>query len=188
MWGLVEISVRGKHFDVPDSVEQHARRKLDKLDHYLPLLEDATVQVDIAHQRAKEPHERYLVRVLVSGRGVHLRAVEHAAEITPAVDEAIRVVIDQARKHKDRLHGRTRTRPAGRPAPTPSTDGDAESWERVARVKRFTLKPMTLLEAVDEMELLGHSFFVYLDAEEDRFAVVFRRKSGDYGLIVPEPS
>jgi putative sigma-54 modulation protein len=184
----VEITVRGKHFEVPDSVEQHARRKLGKLDHYLPLLQDATVEVDIAHQRAKEPHERYLVRVLVSGRGVHLRAVEHAAELTPAVDEAARVVIDQARKHKERLVGRARTRPAKRPAPAPSVDGDAESWEQLTRVKRFTLKPMTLREAVDEMELLGHSFFLYLDADEDRFAVVFRRKSGDYGLIVPELS
>ncbi len=189
MWNVVEITVRGKHFDVPESVQEHARRKLGKLDHYLPLLQDATVEVDIAHQRAKEPHERYLVRVLVSGRGVHLRAEEHAADIVPALDEAARAVVDQARKHKERLYRRARTRKAKEPvAALPATDGETEPWERLARVKRFDVKPMTLREAVDEMELLQHSFFVYHDAEEGQLAVVYRRKAGDYGVIMPELS
>ena len=184
----MEIIVRGKHFEVPDSVEQHARRKLGKLDHYLPLLQDATVEVDIAHQRAKEPHQRYLVRVLVSGGGVHLRAEERAAEIVPAVDEAARAVVDQARRHKERLYGRARPRAVKRPASAPASGGDGTGWERIARVKRFAVKPMTLQEAADEMELLGHSFFVYQDADDGQFAVVYRRESGDYGVIMPELS
>jgi putative sigma-54 modulation protein len=183
----VEIIVRGKHFDVPDSVQQHARRKLGKLDHYLPLLQDATVEVDIAHQRAKEPHQRYLVRVLVSGGGVHLRAEERAAEIGPAVDEAARAVVDQARRHKERLYGRARPRAAKRLAPAPLS-GDGQGWERLARVKRFAVKPMTVREAADEMELRGHSFFVYQNVDDGQLAVVYRREGGDYGLIVPELS
>jgi ribosomal subunit interface protein len=171
---------------VPESIEQHARQKLAKLDHYLPLLQDASVEVDIAHQRSKEPHERYLVRVLVSGRGVHLRAEEHASDIGPAVDEAARAIVDQARKHKERLYARARTRPGRQPAQTAGNGG--ETWEQLARVKRFALRPMTLAEAAEEMELLGHAFFVYKDAEEGTIAVVYRRKSGDYGLIVPELS
>lgn len=189
MWEAVEITVRGKHFDVPDSVQQHARRKLGKLDHYLPLLQDAVVAVDIAHQRAKEPHERYLVRVLVNGRGVRLRAEERAADITPAIDKAARAVIDQARKHKERLYGRARARSAKEAPPVaPASDGEPAPWQRLSRVKRFAVKAMTLREAVDEMELLGHSFFVYHDAGEGQFAVVYRRKGGDYGVIMPELS
>ena len=189
MWKAVEITVRGKHFDVPESVHQHARRKLGKLDRYLPLLQDAVVEVDIAQQRAKEPHERYLVRVLVSGGGVRLRAEERAADITPAIDEAARAVIDQARKHKERLYGRARTRNAKEAPPAaPASDGEPAPWERLARVKRFGVKPMTLREAVDEMELLGHTFFVYHDAGEGQFAVVYRRKGGNYGVIMPELS
>jgi putative sigma-54 modulation protein len=183
----VEITVRGKHFDVPESVEQRARRKLAKLDHYLPLLQDAVVEVDIAHQRAKEPRQRYVVRVLVSGGGVHLRAEEHGSDIGPAVDEAARAIVDQARRQKERLYGRSRAKGAKERAAT-ANDGEAPSWERLARVKRFAMKPMTLQEAVSEMELLGHTFFVYHDADEEQVAVVYQRKNGDYGVIVPELS
>jgi putative sigma-54 modulation protein len=185
----VEITVRGKHFDVPDSVEQRARRKLAKLEHYLPLLQDAVVEVDIAHGRAKDPKQRYVVRVLVSGAGVHLRAEEHAADVGPAVDEAARAVVDQARKHKERLYKR-RSAKGAKDAVEPeiSPGAKAEPWERLTRIKHFDLKPITLQDAVSEMEMLGHSFFVYHDADEEQIAVVYLRKGGDYGVILPELS
>jgi ribosome hibernation promoting factor len=182
----VDITVRGKHFDVPDSVEQRARRKLAKLDHYLPLLQDAVVEVDIAHQPAKEPNQRYLVRVLVNGSGVHLRAEEHGADIGPAVDQAARAITDQARRHKERLYSRSHHR-GTKDAIQPEAPSDApEQWQRLGRVKRFRVKPVNLEDAVTEMEMLGHDFFVYLDAEEEQIAVVYRRKGGDYGVILPE--
>lgn len=185
----MEITVRGKHFDVPDSVEQRARRKLSKLDHYLPLLHDATVEVDIAHEHAKEPKRRYVVRILVSGGGVHLRSEEHAADVGPAVDEAARVVVDQARRHKERLYSRSHARGAkGAAGAITDAEDEAEVAEQLARIKRFSVKPMTLQDAVNEMEHLGHSFFVYQDADEEQFAVVYRRKGGDYGVILPELS
>lgn len=185
----MEITVRGKHFDVPDSVEQRARRKLAKLDHYLPLLHDAVVEVDIGHEPAKDSRQRYFVRVLVSGAGVHLRAEEHAADIGPAVDEAARAVVDQARRHKERLYKRSRAKGAkGGIEPEAAPGAEAERWERLTRIKRFDVKPMTLQDAVSEMEMLGHAFFVYHDADEEQIAVVYRRNSGDYGVILPELS
>ena len=185
----MEITVRGKHFDVPDSVEQRARRKLAKLDHYLPLLQDAIVEVDIAHELTKDPKQRYFVRVLVSGAGVHLRAEEHGADVGPAVDEAARAVVDQARRHKERLYKRSRAKGAKDAAqPQAPSDGEAEPGERLSRIKRFAVKPMTLQDAVNDMEMLGHAFFVYHDADEGQIAVVYRRKGGDYGVILPELS
>ncbi len=174
---------------MPDSVEQRARRKLAKLDHYLPLLQDAVVEVDIAHERTKEPNQRYFVRVLVSGGGVHLRAEEHAADVGPAVDNAARAIIDQARRHKERLYKRGHARGA-KDAMEPRIEAGAndEPWERLARIKRFDVKPMTLQDAVSDMEMLGHAFFVYHDADEGQIAVVYRRKGGDYGVILPELS
>jgi ribosomal subunit interface protein len=103
----VEIVVRGKHFDVPDSVEQRARAKLAKLDRYLSRLQDAAVEVDISHEHAKEPRQRFFVRVLVIGSGIRLHAEEHASDVGPALDEAARAVIDQARKQKERLYKRS---------------------------------------------------------------------------------
>lgn len=184
MGGSVEIIVRGKHFEVPESVEQRALRKLSKLDHYLPLLQDATVEVDIAHEHAKEPARRYSVRVLVSGGGVHLRSEEHGADIGPALDEAARAVVDQARRHKERLYSRNHGRGAKDFAPPVVV----ERGEHLSKIKRFRLKPMTLQDAVEEMELLGHSFYVYFDADEDQIAVAYRRKAGDVGVILAELS
>lgn len=183
----MEITVRGKHFDVPDSVEQRARRKLAKLDRYLPRLQDALVEVDIAHEHAKEPSQRYLVRMILSGAGFHLRSEEHAADIGPAVDEAARSIVDQARRQKERIYKRhhPRTDKDAAPLPMPADD---ESWKPLARIKRFHLKPMSLQDAVTEMEMLGHAFFVYHDSDEEQMAVVYQRKNGDYGVILPERS
>jgi len=182
----VDITVRGQHFEVPDSVEKRAREKLGRLDHYLPLLHDAVVEVDIAHQKAKEPDQRYLVRVTVAGGGAQLRAEEHAAKPEAAVDQAARVLAGQARRHKQRLYERGRAKVD--PAEIAQRAGAKSSPDKVMRVKRFGIKPMTVDEAVEEMEALGHEFFVFHHAEAGQFAVLYRRRAGDYGVIIPELS
>lgn len=180
--GTLDITVRGQHFEVPDSVEERARQKLGRLDHYLPLLHDAIVEVDIAHQKAKEPDQRYLVRVTVDGGGVQLRTEEHASTPEVAVDQVARVLAGQARRHKQRLYERGRNK--GEPA---AFEGEIEKTARkVSRVKRFAMKPMTVDEALLEIEALGHEFFVFQHVVEGQVAVLYRRRAGDYGLIMPE--
>lgn len=190
----MEVTVRGKHFDVPDHVQERARRKFSRLDRYFPLLQDAVVEVDFAHEKAKEPDRRYVVRVTANGPGVHLQAEERAARPEAAVDQAVQVLTRQARRHKERLYERGRNRvpkevtselaqPASPPEPE---EEEASELDKVARVKRFPVKPMTTEEAVEEMELLGHDFFLFYDAGLDQFALLYRRRAGDYGLIIPE--
>jgi putative sigma-54 modulation protein len=181
----MDIIVRGKHYDVPAAVEERARRKLDRLEHYLPLLKDAACEVDMAHEKAKEPHLRYVVHVTISAHGVHLQAEERAEKPETAIDQAAQALSRQARDHKDRLYERGRTRVPKEA--TAQVAGAAQDDEGVARVKRFPLKPMTLAEAREQMETLGHAFFVFHDADADELSVLYRRRAGDYGLIVPEP-
>ena len=183
--GNLEITVRGQHFEVPEGVAERARRKLGKLSHYLPLLHDAVVEVDIAHEKAKDPDKRFVIRVTVDGGGVHLRAVERAAALETAVDQAARVLTGQSRKHKQRLYERGRTKGASPEPPRPSRAKRAPA-AKVTREKRFDVKPMSLNEAVEEMEALGHEFFVFHHAAEDQVAVLYRRRAGGYGLIIPE--
>ena len=190
----MDVIVRGKHFDVPDHVAERARRKLGKLPHYLPLLEDAAVEVDLAHEKAKEPDQRYVARVKVSARGVHLQAAERAAKPEAAVDQAAQALTRQAQRHKQRLYRR------GRPASpkalavqsTPQLAEELEEEpaqpEQVARVKRFSVKPMTAAEALEQMRALRHDFFLFHDADLGQFALLYRRRDGDYGLIIPELS
>jgi putative sigma-54 modulation protein len=192
----VEITVRGKQFDVPEHVEERARRKLERLARYLPILGDAAVEVDLTQEKAKEPDRRYVVRVTVSGRGVHLQAEERAAQPAAAVDQAAQVLGRQARRHKERLYERGRTREAKETAGVASSlesemgeegsEEGSESRTPVARVKRFAIKPMTTEEAAEQMEALGHAFFLFYDAEAEQFHLLYRRRAGDYGLIIPE--
>lgn len=192
----MEVSVRGRHFDVPDQVEERARRKFGRLDRYLPLLRDAVVEVDMAREQTKEPDRRFVVRATVSGNGVRLRAEERAARPETAVDLAAHVLTRQARRHKQRLYGRGRTalpkevtRELARHAASPEAeDEEPDILRQVVRVKRFPVKPMTTEEALEQMELLGHDFFLFLDADVRQFALLYRRRAGDYGLIIPELS
>lgn len=182
----MDIIVRGKHFDVPDHVAERARRKLGKLPHYLPLLEDAAVEVDLAHEKAKEPDRRYVARVQVSARGVHLQAAERAAKPEAAVDQAAQVLTRQAQRHKQRLYQRGRTMSSK--ALAEELEKEPAQPEQVARVKRFPVKPMTAAEALEQMRALRHDFFLFHDADLGQFALLYRRRAGDYGLIIPELS
>jgi putative sigma-54 modulation protein len=192
----VDVNVRGKHIEVPEGVVEHAKRKLSRLDHYLPLLSDAEVEVDLAHERAKEPDGRYVVRVSVAAGGVHLRAEEHAAQPEAAIDRAARVLTEQARRHKQRLYGRGRTREpkqvtqelAEPDVPTEPDEDEIELPERVSDVRRVQVKPMTTAEAVEQMDALGHNFLLFLDADVDQFTLLYRRDDGDFALIIPELS
>ncbi len=184
----MEVIVRGKHFEVPEHVEERARRKFGKLHHYLPALEDAAVEVDLAHEKAKEPHLRYVVHVNVNGHGVHLHAEERAAQLEAAVDQAARVVTDQARRHKKRVYDRSRPRASRKTAASPEPAEKPVGLEGTMRLKRFLVKPMTPEEAAEQMEALGHDFFVFHHADADQFALLYRRRAGGYGLIIPELS
>lgn len=178
----MEVIVRGQHFHVPKDVEERAREKLSRVGHYLPLLSDGTCEVDLLHAKAKEPDRQFVVHVNMSAHGVHLHATGHAETPEAAIDHAAHVLTRQAQRKKDRLYGHGRQRKA---EPAPEAVAGA-SVRLPARVKRFTMKPMNIAEATEQIEALGHDFFVFHHAEEDRVAVLYRRHAGGYGLILPE--
>lgn len=190
----MEITVRGKHYEVPEAVRERAHRKFERLAHYLPALEDATVEVHLGHEKAKEPDLRYTVHVAVSGHGVHLQAEEHAAKPEKAIDDAAHVLTRQARRQKQRLYRRRRARPPkareGLPPEDVEDSSDAEPGEldKVTLVRHISVKPMTPEEALEQMELSGEEFFVFHDSDVDQFVLLYRRDGGDYGLIIPELS
>ncbi len=183
----MEVTVRGKHFDVPDHVRERAKQKFARLGHYLPVIEDASIEVDLTHEKAKEPDQRYLIRAILSGHGVPLQVQERAAQPEAAVDLAARVLSAQVRRYKQRLYerGRKQGTKASSGRSKPQAAGKLSS---VARVKQFPVKPMTPEEAIEEMKLLGHEFFIFHHADLDQVTLVYRRQAGDYGLIIPEIS
>lgn len=181
----MEVTVRGKHFHVPASVEERARTKLSRLNHYLPLLDDGTCEVDVAHEKAKEPDRRFYVHVNVSAHGVHLHAAGHADDPEAAIDHAVQVLTRQAKRKKGRLYDRGRQSHVAEVVEEPEREHDP-AHHALGRVKRFPMKPMTVAEAMEQLEALGHDFYVFNHLEEEKVAVLYRRRAGDYGMILPE--
>ena len=187
----MEIIFRGQHLTISDEFRKHASDHLNKLTRFLPVADHAIVDV---RREAKGEEGRFVVQVTVSANGSFLRAEERSFELTAAIDAASGVLARQAQRWKEKklLRSERRvTKDELQPkAETPSREALPPDVEivmgRVVRLKRFAMKPMTEAEALEQMELLGHDFFLFRDADKGTLAVLYKRKQGDYGMILPE--
>jgi putative sigma-54 modulation protein len=169
----MEIIVRGKNIDVNPALRQYAEKRLAKIEKYLhqsPLTCQATFSIE---------RENYVVEVTLPLNGYLLRAEEAAHDAFSSVDSVMEKLEKQIEKYRTRLLRRDK----GEAAPL-SRPGEAVG--QIVKVKRFAIKPVNAEEAAMQMELLGHDFFVFANAETGAVNVVYRRKDGNYGLIEPE--
>lgn len=176
--------VRGKNLDIPDRVRQYAERKLGRLERYLDDRTDAIVELSSeAHRSAVDAHIAE-VTLVIDGRTLRSRATgaTYQAALDVVVDKVERQAVDYREKP------RVRARPEEEKAILRRiADGTAapERERRVVKTKRFAIEPMFEEDAVVAMEELGHDFWVFVNAETERLAVLYRRRDGDYGLIEP---
>ena len=173
----MKITVVGRQMTVRDSLKALVEKKLSKFDRYFGEEADATVK--FGHVRDLERLE-----ITVSAGGTLYRCEEEADSFENALDECIESIERQLRKNKTRLEKRLR---AGAFAPSDDVGEEfAEDGQTVIRRKTFAMKPMTVDEAILQMNLLGHSFFMFADAASGKISVVYRRNDGAYGVIEPE--
>ena len=187
----MEVVFKGQTTSADKELQEYARRRIGRLERYLPTVREAVVEV--RHEQTRAAQARYVVQVTLNSRGTFLRAEERAADPRVAVDNAADALDQQVRRHKDKLYRSGRTTHQARHAeaaprvPAPAEEDDEETVAgRVVRVKRFAIKPMSVEEAVEQMELLGHNFFLFYNQDDRRYALLYRRRDGDYGLILPE--
>ncbi|HWR69463.1 MAG TPA: ribosome-associated translation inhibitor RaiA [Dehalococcoidia bacterium] len=191
----MEIEVRGKKLQLSKAVENYVSKKMGKLSHLLPSIVDT--KVEITKEKAKSPTNRYVVQVTVKSDGVLIRAEERQADIYAAIDAADDVIRKQIGRFKGKYYLRNRRAARQRKelgvAVAAETGAEIETeteWKRVpdviVKAKRFPVKLMSVEEASVQMELLGHDFFIFLNADTNSFNVLYRRKDGAYGLIEPE--
>ncbi|HYM14231.1 MAG TPA: ribosome-associated translation inhibitor RaiA, partial [Dehalococcoidia bacterium] len=171
--------------------EEHAEQKLAKLERWLPRVDE--VIVEVAHQETRAAADRYAVQVTVHSGPAILRAEERAADPRAAFDLTVGVLTQQARRHKKRLHDRYHPHIAKDAVAAALVEPVAEEEPeeeyiagKVVRLKRFDASPMSEEEALAQMDLIGHDFFIFLDAKTDDFALLYRRKDGDYGMLAPK--
>ncbi|MDM8000450.1 MAG: ribosome-associated translation inhibitor RaiA [Dehalococcoidia bacterium] len=189
----MDIEIRGKKLQLSKAVENYVTKKMSKLDHLLPSIVET--KVEISKEKAKSPTNRYVVQVTVKSDGVLIRAEERQADVYAAIDAADDVIRKQIERFKGKYYLRNRRaarhrKEMGVPV-LPETGVEPEEGRKripevVVKAKRFPVKLMSVEEASVQMELLGHDFFIFLNADNNSFNVLYRRKDGAYGLIEPE--
>jgi putative sigma-54 modulation protein len=180
----VRTIVRGKNLEVPDRVRQYAERKFSRLERLLDDRTDAIVELsNEAHRSAADAHIAD-VTLVIDGRTLRSRAAggSYQAALDVVVDKVERQAIDYKEKP------RVRARPEEEKAILRRiADGTAEpaNERHIVKTKRFAIEPMFEEDAVAAMEELGHDFYVFVNAENEKLCVLYRRKDGHFGLIEP---
>ncbi len=188
----MNIHIRSRTGKVRDDHRAMIEAKLRKLERYTD--DDSDVLVELARIQGRGTGETHVVQAtLHMPQGTIVRAEERQPDLQAAVDTLHDTLQRQLTRYKDKHFRRGKTRSTNGIAPTtddvaaPDIDTPLQSdGTQLVRTKRFAYKPMTSDEAIEQMELLGHTFFVFTDASTDQVNVVYRRRDGNYGVIVPE--
>ncbi len=176
--------VTGRNLDIPEADREYVIRKMGRLDRLLDDRTDASVELSRAAHRAPDETAIVEVTLLVDGRPLRAvaRAASHRAATDLVVDRLERQVVDLKERRSKPVERRSAAE-VGAPGTLSTTPDPAPP--SIVKVKRFAIEPMFEEDAVARMEELGHDFFVFVNAETERTAVLYRRRDGDYGLIEP---
>ncbi|MBI5648957.1 MAG: ribosome-associated translation inhibitor RaiA [Chloroflexi bacterium] len=178
----MKLIVSGKNIQVSERLKEYAEKKIGKLDKYLPNLSEA--HVEFALERTKNVAQSQVVQVTLRSNGTLLRGEERSSDFNAAIDTVTEKLLRQIERYKGK-HDRTRGH-AERDAMLSAAEAEESNTPRIVRVKKFHTPPMTDEEAIEQMELLGHTFFIFQNRERGVLNVLYRRNDGSYGLIEPE--
>ncbi len=176
----MKFTIIGKGMEVTDQLRETVENKLGKLEKYFT--SDTEVHVTLSVQKGRQK-----IEVTIPVKGQVIRAEEDSTDMYVSIDLVEEVIERQLRKYKTKLiakHQESGNFKQEFFEDTEDTDDDQEI--RIIRTKKFGIKPMYPEDACVQMELSGHDFFVFNNAETDEVNVVYKRKDGSYGLIEPE--
>ncbi|GAA0368191.1 ribosome hibernation-promoting factor, HPF/YfiA family [Bacillus horti] len=181
----MNFNVRGDNIEVTPALKDYVEKKIGRLDRYFST--EFTSDINVTLKVIKDLHK---VEVTIPMPKLLLRAEESNTDMYAAIDVVVEKLERQIRKHKTKVNRKLRNDDSVKYMFADTVqNGEAVEEEdeiEIVRTKRFDLKPMNAEEAVLQMDLLGHNFFVFNDAEGDIVSVVYKRKDGRYGLIQPE--
>ena len=176
--GSMKFTFTEKKMDSSEELRAYATRKISKLDRFFKTEAEAYVTFSISRGR-------FLAEITIHNNGLYYRASELTNDMYASVDSGVAAIERQIRRNKTRLEKRLREGALERdvaPAYAPAEDEEEEF--KIVRSKRFSIKPMSAEEAILQMELLGHEFFVFKNMDaDDAISVVYKRTQGGYGLI-----
>jgi putative sigma-54 modulation protein len=175
----MKITVSGKNVEVTNALRNAVEKKLLKLDKYFN--PDVEAKATLSVQK-----NRQIIEVTIPFNGVILRGEEANEDMYASIDLVEEKLEKQIQKQKTKIERRTYGDALKYQFIPKMDDAEEDDEPAIVKTKRFAMKPMSAEEAVLQMELLGHSFFVYASAENNEVNVIYKRKDGNYGLIEPE--
>ena len=177
---MMKFTIAEKKVQISDELRSFAEKKIGKLDRFFKSESEAFITFSAERGR-------YTAEVTIKNNGIHYRVNETTGDMQASIDSAVASIERQIRKHKTKLEKRLRDGALERdfePLIKQDVSDDAEEEFNIVRTKSYPVKPMTPEEAVLQMNLLDHAFFVFKNQDnQDAFSIVYKRKKGDYGLI-----
>lgn len=188
----MELQIQGRNIEINDQVRNYISQKLALVNRHLPAISRA--EVEIAAESTRSHQDRIVVQVTLDVGGAILRAEQRAANTTAAINLVAEALDRRVERYKSRAYRSERARQN-----TPLREQQAEELSEppvdtagpwladggLVRVKRFEMNPMTVAEAAFQMELLGHTFFMFLNSDSGQYNVLYQRDDGNHGLIQP---
>ena len=175
----MKFKIIGRRYDVTDKIRDYVEKKLGKLDKFFKDESEARVVIGTIKDNDQ-------IEATIYAAGMMYRAEASDKEILAAIDKIVDVIERQIRKNKTRLSKKIKrdaTLDANLISGATYTEGEETKEFEVVKTKRFTVKPMSVEEAILQMNLLGHTFFVFKNQETDEMNVVYKRKDGKYAVI-----
>ena len=182
--------VHGRNVEITDWIEEYVNKKVKRLERYLPNLKEVRAELSLTPTRSAA--DRYTAQITMWANSQILRAEETTSDIFASIDAAVDKISRQVERFKGRVNKEKRRASAAVAiqadiaATTIVVEDEEETTGQIIRRKQFVVEPMHEEEAVEQMELLGHDFFVFYNPETHSTNVIYRRKDGNYGLLQPQ--
>ena len=175
----MQTTVRGKNIEITSALREYVEKKLGKVEKFVD--HPMNAQVNLYVERG-----RHIVEVTAGLNGMLLRGEEATGDMYASIDLVADKLEKQVQKYRARLRRRKEGAAVTEAAVAETEDVSAELDGKVVKTKRFPVKPLTVDEAILQMDLVSHDFFVFVNSDTQKVNVVYRRRDGDYGLLEPE--
>jgi len=174
----VQLRVKGRGVEVTDALRSYAEKRLGRLERQLP---DSQIELQLSAENNPSIKDSHIAEATIRTKGPVLRARESSHDMRASIDQLVDKLERQVTRYREK---RGRRRRVSRQVPDEGIPMPEEP--QIVRTKQFAVKPMTAEEAVLQLELVGHDFFVFRDADSNEVNIVYRRRQGGYGLIEPQ--
>lgn len=182
----MDVQIYNRNLELTDRLNEYVNTKVEKFTRYLADIENVRVELSATH--ARDASRRMVAQVTIRVPRTILRAEERSGDIFTAFDAVMDKMYRRIKRYKGRQLNRRMERVTAKEELFPETEleeGETPSAGEIVRVKRFEVSSITPEEAVEQMELLGHYFYVFLDGVDGQLSIIYRREDGNYGLIKP---